>query len=209
MLPAVLPLFPLSQVALFPHTFLPLHIFEPRYRQLTRDVLISHQHFILALARRPVTTEPQDAPAVYPAGVLARIVRAEPLDDGRWNLLVQGMGVCRILDEVAGQPYRQAGHEPWPYDPKPVLEARVRRQLIEDLQAYARKHDMEAPMKELLALPLDEDARLNTLAMALEFDPSEKQFLLESPDLPTLADRLSQLLAFDLGGNAWGEGLVH
>ena len=51
MLPAILPLFPLAQVVLFPHTYLPLHIFEPRYRQLTADVLASHKHLVLALAQ--------------------------------------------------------------------------------------------------------------------------------------------------------------
>src|SRR6185437_10749099 len=51
MLPALLPLFPLPRVVLFPHTFLPLHIFEPRYRQMTAECLATHQHFILALTR--------------------------------------------------------------------------------------------------------------------------------------------------------------
>ena len=90
MLPAVLPLFPLSQVALFPHTFLPLHIFEPRYRQLVTEALVGHQHFILVLAKDPVTTDPLDRPAIFEVGCLARIVRAEPLSEGRWNILVEG-----------------------------------------------------------------------------------------------------------------------
>ena len=51
MLPAILPLFPLPRVVLFPRTFLPLHIFEPRYRQMTAECLASHKHFILLLTR--------------------------------------------------------------------------------------------------------------------------------------------------------------
>lgn len=206
MLPAVLPLFPLSQVALFPHTYLPLHVFEPRYQALARDVLGSHQHFILMRAKVPVTTDPEDRPPLCEAGTLARILRAEPFPDGRWNLLVQGVEVRRILEEVQGRPYRQARHEPWPYDGGQPVSAALRDRLLADLHHYARKHAMETPLQELLELPLEEEARLFTLAMALDFDPVEKQFLLESPHPSALADRLSQLLEFDLGH---GEGMVH
>jgi Lon protease-like protein len=55
-------------------------------------------------------------------------------------------------------------------------------------------------MQELLDLPLEDVGRLNTLAMVLDFEPTERQFLLEARDLPTLADRLLQLLDFAIGG---------
>lgn len=206
MLPAVLPLFPLSQVALFPHTYLPLHVFEPRYQALARDVMGSHQHFILVLAKEPVTTNPEDYPPLYEAGTVARILRAEPFPDGRWNLLVQGVEVRKIIEEVPGHPYRQARHEPWPYDETKALTPALQERLLANLHRYAHKHAMETPLMELLELPLEEEARLCTFAMALDFDPVEKQFLLESPHLLALADRLSQLLEFDLGH---GEGMVH
>lgn len=210
MLPAVLPLFPLSQVALFPHTFLPLHIFEPRYRQLVKDVLVSHQHFVLVLAKDSVTTDPTDRPSLHSVGSLARIVRAEPLSDGRWNLLVQGMGICRLEAEIQGNElYRQAKIQVLPFDHSKALDDHVRQKFLADLQQYARKHDMELPMSELLDLPLEDEARVCTLAMALEFDHVEKQFLLEAQDLPTMVDRLSQLLAFDLGGRGASEGMIH
>lgn len=198
MLPAILPLFPLPQVLLFPHTYLPLHIFEPRYRQLVTEALVGHQHFILVLAKEPVTTDPLDRPAMFDVGCLARIVRAEPLSEGRWNILVEGMGSHRIQEEIEGKPYRQARTEALPFDATPPLPEPLKSRLFGTLQAYARRHGIESQVQELLDLPLDLEAQLFTLGVALEFDPVEKQFMLESPNLPELGERLNQLLEFAL-----------
>ena len=73
---------------------------------------------------------------------------------------------------------------------------------MESLHAYAAAEGIEVQLKELLDLPLEDAARLNTLAMALDFEPTERQFLLEAEDLPTLADRMLQLLDFAVGGRS-------
>jgi Lon protease-like protein len=73
---------------------------------------------------------------------------------------------------------------------------------MESLQAYAASEGIEAQLEELLELPLEDRGRLNTLAMALDFEPTERQFLLEARDLPTLAERMHQLLDFALGGRS-------
>jgi Lon protease-like protein len=205
MLPAILPLFPLPQVVLFPQTFLPLHVFEPRYQELTIEVLNSHRHFIITLMRE--TPDPGglgETAAVFETGCLAEVVRAEPLTAGRWNLLVQGKETVRILEEVPGKPFRQALMETVPFDDSMLWPGPHRRHLMESLQAYAASEGIEAQLNELLELPLEDTGRLNTLAMALDFEPTERQFLLESKDLPTLADRMLQLLNFAVGGRSIG-----
>ena len=203
MLPAILPLFPLPQVVLFPHTFVPLHIFEPRYQDMTVEVLNSHHHLVMVLMREPRGDDPlgERAPALD-VGCLAEVVRAEPLTGGRWNLLVQGKEATRILEEVPGRSYRQARTEPMPFDGAVLWPGPHRRRLMEALHAYAKAQDIEAQLKELLDLPLEDEARLNTLAMALDFEPTERQFLLEARNLPILADRMLQLLDFASGGRA-------
>ena len=203
MLPAILPLFPLPQVVLFPHTFVPLHIFEPRYQDMTVEVLNSHHHLVMVLMREPRGDDPlgERAPA-FDVGCLAEVVRAEPLTGGRWNLLVQGKETTRILEEVPGRSYRQARTEPMPFDGAVLWPGPHRRRLMEALHAYAKAQDIEAQLKELLDLPLEDEARLNTLAMALDFEPTERQFLLEARNLPILADRMLQLLDFASGGRA-------
>lgn len=203
MLPAILPLFPLPRVVLFPQTFLPIHVFEPRYQALTVDVLNTHHHFVLTLMK--ATPDPGslgEAAATFEVGCLAEVVRAEPLTAGRWNLLLQGKEAIRIVEEIPGKPYRQARTEPVPFNASMLWPGPHRRRLMDSLQAYAASEGIEAQLKELLDLPLEDAGRLNTLAMALDFEPTERQFLLEAKDLPTLADRMLQLLEFAVGGRS-------
>ena len=207
MLPAILPLFPLPQVVLFPQTFLPLQVFEPRYQELTIEVLNSHQHLVIALMREnPEPGSLGETAPIFEVGCLAEVVRAEPLTGGRWNLLLQGKEAVRILGEAPGKPFRQAQIEVLPFQSAVLWPGPHRRRLMDALQLYARSEGIETQMQELLDLPLEDVGRLNTLAMALDFKPTERQFLLEARDLPTLADRLLQLLEFALGGR-YLEGL--
>ncbi len=201
MLPAILPLFPLPQVVLFPQTFLPLQVFEPRYQELTIEVLNSHQHLVIALMREnPEPGSLGETAPIFEVGCLAEVVRAEPLTGGRWNLLLQGKEAVRILGEAPGKPFRQAQIEVLPFQSAVLWPGPHRRRLMDTLQLYARSEGIETQMQELLDLPLEDVGRLNTLAMALDFEPTERQFLLEARDLPALADRLLQLLDFAIGG---------
>jgi Lon protease-like protein len=203
MLPAILPLFPLPQVVLFPRTFLPLYVFEPRYQELTVETLNSHHHLILALMREvPDPGSLGETTPIFETGCLGEVVRAEPLTGGRWNLLVQGKEIVKVLEEIPGRPYRQARTEVLPFDASVLWPGPHRRRFMESLHAYAQAEGIETQLKDLLELPLEDTARLNTLSMALDFDPTERQFLLEAPDLLTLADRMIQLLDFAVGGRA-------
>ena len=206
MLPALLPLFPLPRVVLFPGTFLPLHVFEPRYQAMTLELLNGHRHLVIAQMRE--TPEAGDlglqAP-VFPVGCMAELVRAEPLPGGRWNVLLQGKAAVQLHAEVPGKPYRQVRTSPLPFEADRLWPGPHRRRLQEALDGFAEAEGIQAPMKELADLPLEDAGRLFTLAMSLEFEPTERQFLLESPDLPTLADRLLQLLAFASNGRTLGE----
>lgn len=203
MLPAILPLFPLPQVVLFPETFLPLHIFEPRYQEMAVEILNSHHHLVVSLMRE--NPDPgclgEKAP-IFEVGCIAEVVRAEPLTGGRWHLLIQGKEAVRVLEEYPGKPFRQARLEVLGFDSARLWPGPHRRRLMEAIQLYAASEGIEGQVNELLELPLEDVGRLNTLAMALNFEPTERQFLLESKDLFTLADRLLQLLDFALGGRA-------
>jgi Lon protease-like protein len=201
MLPAILPLFPLPQVVLFPQTFLPLHLFEPRYQEMAVDILNSHQHLVLSLMReKPDPNTFGETARIFEVGCLAEVVRAEPLTGGRWNLLIQGKDSVQIKEEASVKPYRQAQIKVLPFDTSQLWPGPHRRRLMDALQAYAASEGVEPQLKELLDLPLEDAGRLNTLAMALDFEPTERQFLLEARDLPTLAERMIQLLDFAVGG---------
>lgn len=112
-IPTCVPVFPLPDVVLFPRQVLPLHIFEPRYRVMTEDVLSGHRAIAIALLRPgfEVNYFTPQAPIHRVVGV-GRIVAAERLVDGKFNMLLRGEGRAAILRECDGRPYRVAEIKP-------------------------------------------------------------------------------------------------
>src|SRR5436305_6346291 len=84
-------LFPLPNLVLFPAVIQPLHIFEPRYRQLMADALADDRLMALALLQPGWEDNYYESPPIFPVVCLAKIFQEEQLPDGRYNLLVQGM----------------------------------------------------------------------------------------------------------------------
>ncbi len=106
-----IPIFPLGVVTLLPHAVLPLHVFEPRYRQMVEHVLDGNGQIAMAVIDQKATADAPDAPPVLkPAVCVGQIVQHERLIDGRYNLLVQGICRARIHREEPpdkGRLYRQ------------------------------------------------------------------------------------------------------
>jgi len=107
-----MPLFPLAQVALLPHAVLPLHVYEPRYRQMIEHVLDGPGQIAMAVLDHDAwPTDPTGAPPLKPAVCIGQIVQHERLADGRYNVLLQGVCRARIdQEEPAGSTrlYRRA-----------------------------------------------------------------------------------------------------
>ena len=90
-IPNRLPVFPLPNVVFFPKTYLPLHIFEPRYRRMVADVTMGGQCIAMALLKDGWEPDYYGNPAIYPALCIGRIVSVQPLPDGCSNILLQGL----------------------------------------------------------------------------------------------------------------------
>src|SRR5829696_5325599 len=101
MLPSLLPIFPLPNVVLFPNVFLPLHIFETRYRQMVTDALSGDRLIGMTLLQPGYETEYENAPAVYDVGCAGLITHVERLNDGCFNLVLRGFERFRIIGEEA------------------------------------------------------------------------------------------------------------
>ena len=178
MLPPTIPIFPLPNVVLFPNVFLPLHIFEPRYRKMVADALATHRTIGMVLLRPGWEGDYEGRPAVYPVGCAGVITHAERLADGRFNIVLRGMEKFRIASEDSGRAYRLAQVEPVP-EPSAEsvrVEMRSERRRLETLlvpQPEAEPTEAKVPS----SMP-DEDL-VNALAQYLEFEPVEKQALLE------------------------------
>jgi uncharacterized protein len=190
----VLPLFPLPNVVFFPRTRLPLHVFEPRYREMVQDALAGEQRFGLILLRPGWEPDYFGTPAVYSTGTVATIEQAAPLDDGRFNIIVRGDGRFRILDEVQRDPYRIARVVVEPELETDTTEAYAQREWLADL---SRQYLTYLP--DQIAVPeietVDLHSLTNALIMSLNLAPEAKQKLLEMSNLAARAEEVGAELA--------------
>jgi hypothetical protein len=190
----LLPLFPLPNVVLFPNVFLPLHIFEPRYREMVADVLEADRLIGMVLLRPGWDRDYEGAPAVYPIGCSGVITHVERLSDGRFDLVLRGVERFRILEEDRARSYRRARIEPivecgLSADDRTAV--RNQRARLEALLAPAV--GSAAGDARTTAAMSDEDL-VNALAQYLGLEPLEKQALLEQQDLRHRAESLVELL---------------
>ncbi len=176
-----IPIFPLPSVVLFPNVFLPLHIFETRYRQMINDVLDGDRMIGMTLLKSAEDTDASGQPAVYDVGCSGVITHLERLPDGRFNLVLRGVEKFRIHGETEpanGRLYRTAIISPIDEtvnDAARLALAAERRQLELRLAPLFERARAESFLPQ--AMP---DADLvNALAQYLEFDPVERQALLE------------------------------
>src|SRR5215475_1047081 len=104
----LLPLFPLPNVVLFPNVFLPLHIFEPRYRDMVTDAVASDRMIGMVLLRPGWQGDYEGRPAVFPVGCSGLITHIDRLPDGRYNLVLRGLERFRLKEEDHHRSYRRA-----------------------------------------------------------------------------------------------------
>src|SRR5688572_25873601 len=102
------PVFPLPTLVLFPHTVVPLHIFEPRYRAMVGDALLGDRLIAMALLKPGWEKDYEGAPPVHEVVGVGRILRDERTEDGRYNILLEGIARARIEEHLPPNPYRRA-----------------------------------------------------------------------------------------------------
>ena len=204
MLPPAIPLFPLPNVVLFPNVFLPLHIFEPRYREMVADALDGDRLIGMVLLRPGWEGSYEGRPPVYPIGCAGLITHHERLPDGRYNIVLRGLEKFRILQENGGPiadentagaatSYRIARietlHEPLVDAERDQIRA-ARRRLEALLVPQAEDRGAEGTVAPAMS---DEDV-INALAQYMQLEPLEKQALLERHGLLARCRSLIELL---------------
>lgn len=195
-LPLRAPLFPLAGAILFPRAQLPLHIFEPRYRDMVRDAIDDGGH-IAMIQPQMVDSASDRAEPLYTVGCVGEIVGLEELDDGRFNIVLNGSNRFRLISEVdLGTAYRNADLDVAAFDdrePGPLAiaqRAEVEREARRLGDALGLAVDWGAVAR------LDDEMLVNAIAQVAPFDVSAKQALLESESLDSRADLLVQLMQF-------------
>ena len=189
----LLPLFPLPNLVFFPRTRLPLHIFEPRYRQMISDAVAAEQRFGIVLLRPGWENDYFGAPPIHALGTVGQIEQAVPLEDGRYNILVRGEVRFRILSEVSGEPYRTARVVAQPEQTREIEQAYAQRSWLADLsRQYLYYLPDQVAVPEIDTVELE--ALTNALIMSLNLDVQEKQRLLEINDLIARAEEVGREL---------------
>jgi Lon protease-like protein len=187
-------LFPLPGLVFFPQAVQPLHIFEPRYRQLAVDCLSGDRLIALVLLRPGWEETYDDHPAVHSVACLGRVIADQHLPDGRYNLVLRGLARVRIREELETDKLYRVAHTEVLRDctTGDVDELMTLRTALADL-ILPRVAD--GPAREQLRglfkgeLPLGQ--LCDVLAFALPLPPEAKQELLE---LLSVTDRARQLM---------------
>ena len=186
------PVFPLAGALLFPRSQLPLHIFEPRYRAMIRDALAGDRLIAMIQPR-----DDEEPPGLFEVGCIGRIGSCEELDDGRFNLVLEGLSRFRIAREAAVDTlYRQidADRSGFEEDEDAVLGLAQRAEVEREARRYADALGYMVEWGEVSRL--DDENLVNGIAQIAPLDVGSKQALLEAADLADRADLLVQFMQF-------------
>lgn len=198
-------LFPLPGVVLFPQNVLPLHIFEPRYRQMTEDAIADDKLITIAGLKIPRELLENGEPMLEPVGCIGKIVRHERLSDGRYNFLLVGRQRIHLTNEIETKKLYRTFHGSLLTDESPELHTdHHKRDLSHLFKLLLQREDAFVP--ELASL-LESD-RLNLgqltdiISHAMGFPHQFKQSLLENLNPISRADALLKELKIILGPDA-------
>jgi Lon protease-like protein len=192
---ARLSIFPLAGALLFPRASLPLHIFEPRYRAMISDAMARDRRIGMIQPRDPETKHP----ALFDIGCVGRISDVEALDDGRYNIVLEGLTRFRLVGELdVSTGFRQVDADVSAFEgdsrePDPlalILRADLEREARRYAEAKGYAIDWNAVGR------LDDEGLVNGVAQVAPFDVATKQALLEAHDMAERADLLVQFLRF-------------
>jgi uncharacterized protein len=183
---------------------LPLHIFEPRYRQMVADARDDHGTIGMVLLRPGWEPDFEGRPAVFPIGCAGRIEQCDLLPDGRYNLVLRGLARFQITEEHEGRPYRVASIVEQPDRGGSPEEIEAARQNL--IAAIERASEQEVV---LLHGQLPPELFVNALCQSLDLLPLERQSLLDCDDVLLRSRRLTQILEFKHLERRSGPGQLH
>jgi hypothetical protein len=189
-----IPIFPLPGAILFPRAQLPLHIFEPRYREMVRDAIDGAGRIGMI---QPLRFDDDNKAPLYDVDCMGEIVGIEELEDGKFNIVLLGANRFRLISEVSHDgAYRCASVDITAFDdsePDPlasIQRAEVEREARRLGDAMGLAVDWDAVAR------LDDEMLVNAIAQVAPFDTGAKQALLEQESLASRADLLVQLMQF-------------
>lgn len=201
-------MFPLPGALLLPRARLPLHLFEPRYLAMLDDAMKTEGRLIGMV--QPNAVPGRDEKGLHRIGCAGRITQFSETEDGRYMITLSGVSRFRVLSEVEGfTPYRRCsvswdGFEADAGEPSEDTGF-DRKAFLSLLGRYFDARDLSADWETLKGA--EDELLINSLSMLLDFEPEEKQALLEAPSLGTRRETLVTLIEYSLLGGD-GEDLM-
>jgi uncharacterized protein len=182
--------FPLSGAILLPGMQLPLHLFEPRYRALISDAMIRDRLIGIIQPRENGTNPP-----LYTVGGLGKIADIEALEDGRYNIVLQGVGRFRVVRELdVTTSFRQVEGEMLREIEGDVLAAVERAAIESEARRFATVLGVEVDWASVEAL--DDRTLVDVISQISPFDAAAKQMLLEADTLSDRSELVMQMMRF-------------
>jgi Lon protease-like protein len=195
-LPKTIPVFPLGNFIIFPHTTVPLNIFEPRYIEMINDSMKTNKMIGLI---QPKNNDDNSIPGLHKIGCLGKITNFKDTSDGRYMIELNGVTRFEITKEIKNtKPYRicETNYDSFEFDLAPEkkkLKFSDLESIFKDLKILFEKKGYIINWKSLEKQDLNET--INALAMASPFSLEEKQILLESKNLEARKDKISEILS--------------
>jgi uncharacterized protein len=206
--PEIIPVFPLPNFVLFPHVQVPLHIFEPRYREMVADVANSHRVIGMMMLKGEWERDYHAFPDLYEIGCAGKISDLTRLPDGRFNVVLDGLAEFRVLREVRERSYRQAQVQWCPAATERLALDDAAMSALRDLLVTYLGEPAREVWRSLVEQRGLRDAELiNFICFHLDVSPIEKQTLLEACDGRTGC--LVDVLTFKLEERKLGPGGSH
>ncbi|WP_374407633.1 LON peptidase substrate-binding domain-containing protein [Pelagerythrobacter sp.] len=185
-----LAIFPLPGAILFPGLQLPLHVFEPRYRALVGEALVRDRRIAMIQPQSPA-----EGSALFAIGCVGRIGEVEALEDGRYNIVLEGESRFRVLRELdVTTPFRRIEAELIADDQDEVLSSVERAGFEHEARRFADAQGYSVDWDSVERL--DDMALINGVSQIAPFDPAAKQALLEAGTLGERCELLIQLMQF-------------
>jgi Lon protease-like protein len=187
-----LSIFPLGRAILFPRMQLPLHIFEPRYRAMVSDAMARDQR--IGMIQPRASGEP---PPLFQVGCIGRIADIQAMEDGRFNIVLEGEARFRIVRELeVSTPFRQVQALPMTAeeDDPGILASGERAALEMEARTFADRLGYNVDWDSIARL--DDETLVNAIAQVAPFDIAAKQALLEADQLGERSEMLVQLMQF-------------
>lgn len=195
--PRIIPLFPLPNLVFFPKTYLPLHIFEPRYREMVQDAEQQSRMIGMVLLKDGWEKNYHGSPEICSEGCAGELIAVQRLEEGRFNIILKGLFRFSVKDQFFDKSYREAQVEPFAQD-KTVggLPVKLKEDLNGLLKTQVKLVKGDRSLVSFLNPEIDDETLIHGLSYRLPFSPLEKQFLLESENLARQAKRLIDLIQF-------------